>query len=110
MKNYIQDDDNIALTAPYAVSAGDGFQVGTFFAVAIDSAANGAPVVGVLEGVFELKAATADTPAQGAKVYWDNAAKQVTTTVGANMLIGAAVVTKASGAPKCTVRLNGIAV
>ena len=39
MKNFIQcGEEGLALTAPYAVSSGGGFMVGSIFAVAVDDA------------------------------------------------------------------------
>ena len=107
MKNFVHGGDKLALVAPYAVAAGAGFLVGAIFAVAYSDAANGADVLGATEGVFDLKAAAADTPAQGAVAYWDNTNKQVTTTATSNTKIGVFVVAKAGGATVGTVRLNG---
>ncbi|WP_232302452.1 capsid cement protein [Elstera litoralis] len=50
MKNHVQIGDTLPFTAPYAVAAGAGFQVGGLFAVAVNAAANGAPVQGNFDG------------------------------------------------------------
>ena len=106
MKNFVQKGENIDLLAPRQLASGDGFLVGTLFAVASAAAANGAAVVGVVEGVFDLpKAAGAVTA--GAKLYWDNTAFNVTTTATSNTLIGAAIKAAASGDATARVRLNG---
>lgn len=106
MKNFVQKGENIDLIAPRALVSGGGFLVGTLFAIASDNAANGAAVVGVTVGVFDLpKGAGAVTA--GAKLYWDNTAFVVTTTVGSNVLIGAATRAAASGDATARVRLNG---
>lgn len=107
MKNYVQPGDVLTLTAPYAVNSGDGLLVGSIFAVATATAANGAVVEAKTTGVFTLTAVTADTAALGAKAYWDNAAKKVTTTVGSNTYIGVFVVAKTGSDTTATVRLNG---
>lgn len=107
MKNFINSGAALALAAPYAVTSGDGFLVGTLFAVAQGDAANGAEVVGVTSGMFDLKAATADTPAVGAAAYWDNTAKQVTTVTTSNTKIGVFAAAKAAGVVVGRIRLNG---
>lgn len=109
MRNFVQPGDTLTLTAPYAVASGNGLQVGSIFGVAKAAAALNAPVESCITGVFDLpKAAGAVT--EGAKLYWDNAAKLVTTVVGANILIGAATRAATAGAATVRVRLNGTVV
>lgn len=108
MKNFIQcGEEGLALTAPYAVSSGGGFLVGSIFAVAIDDAASGASVVGMTEGVFDITALSTDTFSTGDAVYWDNSNKRCTSTSSGNTKIGGAVAAKASGATTVRIRLNG---
>lgn len=109
MKNFIQNGDVVTLLAPYALLGGQGFQVGTLFAVASSDAAIGAEVEGSCEAgsVFRLAAASVDVVAQGAKIYWDNTAKVATTVVSTNIVIGCAVAAKAAGVLTLDVRLNG---
>ena len=45
MKNYVQPGNTITLTAPYAVSSGDGLLVGAIFGVATGSAGNGETIL-----------------------------------------------------------------
>lgn len=105
MRNFVQTGDVLSLTAPAALASGDGFLVGAIFAVACGAAASGALVEGRVSGVFELpKAAGAIT--QGANVYWDNTAKNVTTTATDNTLIGKATEAAAIGATTARVRLS----
>lgn len=106
MKNFVQDGEVVTLTAPYAVASGGGALVGSLFGVAASTVANGAQGEFCTEGVFDLaKASGAVT--QGAKIYWDNAAKVVTTTASGNTLIGAATQAAQSGDATARVRLNG---
>lgn len=109
MKNFLQQGGVVTLLAPYAVLGGQGFQVGTLFAVASSDAAIGAEVEGRCEpgSVYRLAAVPADVIAVGAKVYWDNTAKLVTSTVASNILIGCVVAAKAAAATTADVRLNG---
>lgn len=108
MKNFVQEGEILTFTAPYAVNSGDGFLVGTIFAVATTTAANGATVEGKVEGVFDLTTLGTDTPSAGTKAYWDNTNKRVTTTVGTNTPIGAFVTAKASGVTVGRVYVDGM--
>lgn len=110
MKNFIQEGDVISALAPYALFSGDGALVGSLFGVALADAANGAAVELAIEGVFAIKAASADTGTLGTKMYWDNTAKQLTTVLTANSLIGMLTAAKTAGQLVATVRLNGVSV
>lgn len=106
MRNFISSGDRLTLAAPYAVTSGAGLQVGQLFAVATGPAANGANVECMTEGVFDLaKAVGAIT--QGAYVYWDNTAKNVTTTSTSNKLIGVATQAALSGDATARVNVTG---
>jgi predicted RecA/RadA family phage recombinase len=107
MKNYIQPGDHVTLTAPYDVASGDGMLVGTLFAVAALTAVSGAEVEAKMKGVFELKKTSAQAWTQGAAIYWDNTAKECTTTTTSNTLIGKALVAAANPSATGIVRLNG---
>lgn len=108
MKNFVQRGENLTLTAPRTLASGAGFLVGSIFGVASADAANGAPVVGVTEGVFDLPKATGAVIA-GAKLYWDNAAFNVTTNASGTTLIGVATQAAASGDPTARVKLGVVA-
>lgn len=109
MKNYVQPGNTITLTAPYAVTSGDGLLVGSIFGVAAGTAALGDPVETALEGVYDLKKVASQAWAVGDKIYWDNTAKQTTKTLTSNTLIGVATDVVAGGATDLIgrVRLNG---
>lgn len=112
MKNFIQVGAVLSLLAPYALAAGDGFQVGTsIFAVAGGDALNGAAVDGHVEGVFELTKIGSQAWAVGDPVYWDNGNKRCTLVPQGNLLIGQATAIVAGGAgdTKGAVRLFGSA-
>jgi predicted RecA/RadA family phage recombinase len=106
MQNYAQMADLIPLVAPYTLASGNGFQVGGLFAVATAAAANGAVVIGKTQGVIDLPKATGALT-QGAIVYWDNTARNVTATAGSNLKIGHAIVAALSGDAVARIRLNG---
>jgi predicted RecA/RadA family phage recombinase len=106
MKNFVQKGATIDLVAPAAVASGAGALVGAVFGVAVYDIASGATGSFRIAGVLDLaKAAGAVT--QGALMYWDNTAKNVTTTSSANTKIGVATQAQASGDATCRVRLNG---
>jgi len=109
MKNYIQEGENITLTAPYARLSGEGALVGALFGVAMADVDNGAEGVFTTEGVFTLAKATGASTggAQGAKAYWVAASKSVSAASSGNTLIGCFAATCADGDATASVRLNG---
>lgn len=104
MKNYLQGDDRAPVTAPYAVASGAGCLVGSIFGVATTAIASGARGILALEGVFTLAKATGAAWTEGARLYWDDSAKNVTTNAaaGANKLIGVAILPSINGAMPAT--------
>ncbi len=109
MKNYVQPGNTLTLTAPYAVTSGDGLLVGSIFGVAAGDAASGATVEAALTGVFDLTKIGSQAWTVGAKIYWDDTNKRCTTVATDNTLIGVAVTAVAGGAGDTIgrVRLNG---
>ncbi len=108
MKNYVQPGEVVTLVAPSGgVTSGLGVQVGSVFAVATSTVAQGLDFEGQRCGVFVLVKATGAAWTQGAKIYWDNTAKNCTTTVSTNLFIGYAAVAAASGDATGSVILHG---
>jgi len=109
MKNFVQHGKTCTFTAPYDVSSGDGFLVGSIFAVANADAKSGEEVEGDCEGVFDLTRETGASTnfTAGTKVYWDNTNKRTTKTATSNTLIGAALLDAAVDDATARVRLNG---
>lgn len=107
MKNFVQVGATLALIAPRAVASGEGFLVGTMFAVAQHTAAISATVEGARLGVFTLTKVSAQAWTQGAAIYWDNTAFNCTTTVGSNTLIGYAAEAAVNPSAVGTVVLRG---
>jgi predicted RecA/RadA family phage recombinase len=105
-KNFIQPGSVITVTAPAAVSAGEGVEIGHFFGVAQHDAAISTPVECMVDGVHELAADAADTFNEGELVYWDDANTRVTVVAAVGKLIGYAVEDKATPTV-VKVRLNG---
>jgi predicted RecA/RadA family phage recombinase len=98
MKNFIQEGDVIRMTAPYNVAAGAGLLVGSMFGVAQITAVSGTLVDAAVEGIFVLPKATGAWT-EGAKIYWDDTAKNCTTTSSTNKLIGVAVMQTSGAMP-----------
>jgi len=71
--------------------------------------AEGDPVELSTTGVFQLPKASAAVLAVGARVAWDNTAKEVTTPAAGRFPIGVAVEATGSGVTSVAVRLDGIA-
>lgn len=108
MKNYVMTGDTIVVPAPYVLTSGQGALVGTMFGVAKMDAVNGADVPLKVEGVFDLTKTGSQAWTVGVAIYWDNAAKNCTTTSASNTKIGVAVaaVDSAAGSTIGRVRLN----
>lgn len=111
MKNFVQAGDTLVVAAPYALTSGQGAQVGQLFGVAVSDAANGADVPLKVTGVFDLTKIGSQAWTVGALVYWDNTNKRCTTVATGNLLVGAVAVavSNAAGNTIGRVRLNGIA-
>lgn len=106
MKTFVMEGRTITLVAPYNVLSGGGLQVGSIVGIAGSDALSGADVETVLEGVFTVAKATGAAWTQGALIYWDNAAKNFTTTVATNKLAGVATLAALAGDTVGNVRLN----
>lgn len=109
MKNFVQPGKTVTITAPSGgVISGGGVLVGSLFGVAASTAAAGASVEIVIEGVFDL-AKAAGAVGQGDPIYWDAANSLATTAAnaGANKLIGVATEAAQSADATARVRLNG---
>lgn len=93
------------------VASGAGVLVGKLFGIAAGDIADGETGVLNLVGEYELPKAASQAWTVGAKVFWDDTAKNCTTTATSNTFIGAATVAIGSGAAETigTVRLNGVA-
>ena len=107
MINFVKSGDNLTLAAPYDVLSGGGFKVGNVFGVAANDTLSGNNVECEVEGVYDL-AKDASVFAQGDLAYWDDVAKAVTSTVGANLLIGAVEIGAVTGAATVRVNLFGV--
>lgn len=71
MKVYQQEGEILTVAAPYAVSSGEPFRIGSLFLVAMADAESGAQVAASRMGVFELPKLAADANAVGEKLNWN---------------------------------------
>jgi predicted RecA/RadA family phage recombinase len=105
MRNFIQPGDSLAVAVPYAggVTSGQGVLVGALFGVAAVDAAQNAVIEAATQGVFDLTKEPALAISAGARVFWDNTNRRVTTTATGNFSIG--IATQAALAADATVRV-----
>ena len=90
MRNFIQPGDSLAVAVPYAggVLSGQGVLVGALFGVAAVDGAQNASVDCETRGEFELTKEPALAISQGARVFWDNTNRRITTTATGNFQVG----------------------
>lgn len=105
--NYVQEGKILDFTAPYDRTSGQGFQVGSIFAVALGTALSGAAIRGQIAGVWTLAKTSAQAWTVGQKIYWDNTNKRCDTDSTVGMLIGVAQAVAANPSSTGNVRLNG---
>lgn len=111
MKNYIQPGDTLTITnsSGAVVLSGRGILIGATVAIAAGDIANGATGSAMVRGVFSHAKGTAagSGGAQGANVYWDNAAKNFTAVATGNTLAGYFARAAADADTSCEVKLTG---
>jgi predicted RecA/RadA family phage recombinase len=110
MKNYLQNGHMVRVAAPAGgIASGDALVVGSLFGIAAYSSAEGDPVELSTTGVFQLPKASAAGLTVGARVAWDNTAKDVTTPATGRFPVGVAVEAAGNGVISVAVRLDGVA-
>ena len=102
-KNYVAEGCILQLTAPYAVLSGQGLLVGGLFGIAEHDAASGEQVSTGIDGVWDITKEPSLAISAGARVFWDNTNKRITTTATSNYQVGFATV--AALAADATVRV-----
>lgn len=113
MRNFIQPGEVLTFTVPVGgCVSGTPYLIGALVVVATVTANAGDRAEFKANGVFDFPKAASQAWAEGAIVYWDNAAKNFTTTVGSNTKAGVAVLATGAGAGETTgrVRLHGAAI
>ncbi|MDM0086755.1 MULTISPECIES: DUF2190 family protein [unclassified Variovorax] len=106
MKNFIQEGAVLDYSPAGAVAGGAVVVMGVRVGVVVaDIPAGGLGAVRV-KGVVELAKLAADTPAQGALLYWDAANSRLTTTAAGSVLAGYAAKAAGNGATTVWLHLN----
>jgi predicted RecA/RadA family phage recombinase len=97
-------------TAPAGgVTSGQGVLVGNLFGVAAKTVVEGESVEIATVGVYELPKLASAVIAAGARVAWDNTAKQVVLPGTGMVPIGIATLAAGNGVATVRVRLDGVA-
>jgi predicted RecA/RadA family phage recombinase len=110
MKTYIQNGHFITVTTPAGgIAAGDGLIVGSIFGIAAYSSTEGDTLELATKGVYKLPKATSAVLTVGARVAWDNTAKEVNTPGAGRFPIGIATEAAGNGITSVAVRLDGVA-
>lgn len=105
MASYVQGDCLIDYTPSSAVAAGDVVVLNDLVTVAPRPIAANSLGAVAIEGVFSMPKATGAI-GQGAIVYWDATAGNVTTTASGNKRAGKAAAAAASGDASVMVIIN----
>lgn len=110
MQNYLQNGHVITVTTPAGgITSGDGLIVGNIFGVAAYSAAEGDPLELATTGVYKLPKATGAVLTVGARVAWDNTAKNINVPGAGRFPVGVATEASGNGVTGVAVRLDGVA-
>ena len=111
MKNFIQRGDMITVIAPTGgVTSGQGVLIGNLFGVAGITVAEGESVEIATAGVYELPKLASAVIAAGARVAWDDTAKQVVLPGIGMVPIGIATLAAGNGVTTVRVRFDGVAI
>ena len=94
MRNYVQPGNSLAIAVPYAggILSGQGVLVGALFGVAAVDGAQNAIVEAATQGVFDITKEPALAITAGARLFWDNTNRRLTTTATGNFQVGLATV------------------
>lgn len=97
--NMFGDGDSWDLPVPYAagIVSGQGMLVGAnLFGIAMSTAPQNAIVAVKFHGIFDVTKEAPLVIAAGAKLWWDNTNRRLTTTATGNVPVGIALVAAAS--------------
>ena len=104
-QNHVCKGEVMQVLLAAAITSGKGIKVGTVIGVALNTGEIGDTVEVMINGVFTLpKAAGAMT--QGALLYWDDTAKNITTTAASNAIAGIAYDAALTGDTVVNVKLQ----
>ncbi|MBL0318152.1 MAG: DUF2190 family protein [Alphaproteobacteria bacterium] len=104
-KNFVQEGKALNYTAGADILSGDFVLIGTIGGIAKTAIANGKVGAVHITGIFNVAKATGAIT-QGAKLYWDNTNKVLTTTASGNTIVGVAAAAALSGDATVAILLN----
>lgn len=107
MKNHVKPGNRLTVVAPTGgLVGGDFYLLGAAFGIVSVTVAEGEETELNIGEVWTQPKATGAAWAVGDKIYWDNAAKNMTKTATGNTLVGVANAAALSAATSGEVRLN----
>ena len=106
-RSFITEGEVISAPAPYDRNPGEAALFGSLVGIALNKYLSGETGQWAVCGVHEQKKTTAQAWSIGAKIYWDNTAKEFTTTSTSNTLAGWAYAAAVNPSTVGQVRLNG---
>jgi predicted RecA/RadA family phage recombinase len=104
-KNFVQEGKALNYTAGADINSGDFVLIGSIGGIAKTAIANGKVGAVHVTGIFNVAKATGAIT-QGAKLYWDNTNKVLTTTASGNTIVGVAAAAALSGDATVAILLN----
>jgi len=92
MKTFVSKGKVMEFTAPTGgVVSGTAYLIGSLVVIAVDTVAQTLKFRGLAVGAADHAKPAEEGWTEGAKLYWDNTAKNFTKVVGANTLVGVAI-------------------
>ena len=110
MKTFLQPGDSLAVAVPYAsgVTAGQGVLVGALFGIAAVDGVQNAVIECQTQGVFDITKQPSLAITAGARVFWDDTNRRITTTATSNYQVGIAVLAALAADTTVRVWLNRV--
>jgi predicted RecA/RadA family phage recombinase len=105
-KTFVKSGAVVTAIATVAVVSGEPVLMGALFGIPMTSAEVGEEFELAVGGIYEIAKTSANTPTQFAKTYWNDTAKEVTTTASGNTYVGVFAHAYANGDTVAEVRLN----
>ena len=110
MQNLNRNGHIIKVTAPAGgIASGEGLIVGNIFGIAAYTSPEGDSVELGTTGVYQLPKASAAVLTVGARVAWDNTAKNINVPGTGRFPVGIVTEAAGSGTTSVAVRLDGVA-
>jgi predicted RecA/RadA family phage recombinase len=106
MRNKITEGNMIPYAHTAAVVSGQAVKIGNLLGVAATDGAANEAVEYAIAGVYELPKTSADVVGIGALLYWNDTAKEITTTATGNLEAGRAYAAAAAGVTSVRLLLN----